>query len=144
MTLLISIIGVCCKPLVTILYGKEYVKTGLSMIILLIGIPFLAIGKVSSVYFYTNGKTRIHMQISFGVLLVNLVANFFLIPKYGIYGAAITSTVSYIFYAIVYLIVLSRYGIKARKILIVDKSDINMLKKGIISMKNKLLKAKNK
>ena len=90
MTLLISLIGICCEPLIKVLYGLEYASAGPSMIILLIGIPFLTIGKVSAVYFYTNGKTKIHMQIALVVLIVNLIMNFFIIPKYGIYGAAFT------------------------------------------------------
>ena len=110
------------------------------MIILLIGIPFLTIGKVSSVYFYTNGKTKVHMRIAFSVLVVNLVLNFLLIPKYGIYGAAFTSTVSYIFYAIVYLIMLNKYNISAKSIMIINKEDISLLKNYLLKLKKKILK----
>ena len=140
MTVVISIIGIFCKPLIKILYGEEFIQAGLSMIILLIGIPFLTIGKVSSVYFYTNGKTKVHMRIAFSVLVVNLVLNFLLIPKYGIYGAAFTSTVSYIFYAIVYLIMLNKYNISAKSIMIINKEDISLLKNYLLKLKKKILK----
>ena len=140
MTALISLIGICCKPLITILYGEEYAKAGLSMIILLIGIPFLTVGKVSSVYFYTNGKTKVHMRIAFAVLVLNLITNFILIPKYGIYGAAITSTVSYFFYGIVYLIILKKYQIDSKQIMIITKKDIMMLKNYFIKLKRRILR----
>ena len=48
-TLTICIIGVLCKPLITVLYGEEYVTAGACMIILLIGIVFASIGKVAPV-----------------------------------------------------------------------------------------------
>ncbi len=128
MTLLISLIGICCKPLIVVLYGSEYAQTGLSMIILLIGIPFLTIGTTSSVYFYTNGKTKLHMTIAFIVLLTNLLLNFIMIPKYGIYGAAITSSISYFIYAIIYLFALHKNGISYKKIIIITKKDIDLLK----------------
>ena len=138
MTVLISIIGLFCRPLVPILYGQEYNEAGLSMIILLCGIPFLTVGKVSSVYFYTNGKTRIHMLISFVVLILNIALNFVLIPQYGIYGAAFTSSVSYFLYAILYLIALSIVRIPVKEIILIDKSDFKLLKKIINEFNNKL------
>lgn len=143
MTVLISIIGICCKPLVTILYGADYFRAGMSMIILLIGIPFLTIGKVSSVYFYTNGKTKIHMNIALAVLLLNLGLNFVLIPKMGINGAAITSTLSYVFYGIVYLFFLNRYGINAKDIIIIYKKDIELLKMYFKKLARRLRRVKN-
>ena len=139
-TILISVIGVFCEPLITILYGDDYSAAGLSMIILLIGIPFLSVGKVSSVYFYTHGKTKLHMMISFLVLVLNVSLNFWLIPKYGIYGAALTSSLSYFLYATLYFIALSRAGIPVNKIVFITKDDYNMLKKYIIKFKKKIPK----
>ncbi len=140
MTAVISIIGICCKPLIGVLYGEEYIMAGLSMIILLIGIPFLSIGKVSAVYFYTHGKTKMHMNISIIVLIINLVLNVFLIPKYGIYGAAFTSTFSYIVYGLIYLIILGKSNFSIKELVIINKSDINLLKDKISSVKRKLKK----
>ena len=140
MTVIISIIGMICKPLITILYGMEFSGAGLSMIILLIGIPFLTIGKVSAVYFFTNGKTKIHMRIAFFVLVVNLIANLLLIPKYNIYGAAIASSISYIFYAIVYLIILGKYKIDPREIMIIHKGDLLLVKEYLLNIKKKIKK----
>ena len=137
-TVLISIIGMCCKPLIGILYGKEFIGAGLSMIILLIGIPFLAVGKVASVYYYTNGKTKMHMNISLSVLIINLLLNFYIIPKYGIYGAATTSTVSYIVYAVLYVFFLRKSEINPKNIFILDKGDFGLLRE----YTNKYLKMK--
>lgn len=139
-TLIISLIGICCKPLIGLLYGTDYLPAGLSMIILLIGIPFLSIGKVSSVYFYTNGKTKMHMYIALLVLIINLVLNYFLIPIYGIYGAALTSTISYIFYGIIYLIVLKKTDFSIKKIMIIDRNDMNKIKTYLFKLKRKLKK----
>ena len=37
------------------------------------------------------GKAHVNYWISFGALLITIPANYYLIPRYGIFGAAITS-----------------------------------------------------
>ena len=135
----ICIIGVLCKPLVTILYGVEYKAAGLAMIILLIGIPFCAIGKIAPTYFTTEGKTKVHLRVSAIVLTINLILNYIFIPNIGINGAAIASTIAYIFFGVIYIILLRKQGIEIKKIFFIQKKDINLLKKYIsnkISQRN--------
>lgn len=132
-TVIICIIGGLCKPLVTILYGVEYKATGVAMLILLIGIPFCSIGKIAPTYFTTEGKTKTHLKVSLIVLIINIVLNYILIPKIGINGAAIASTIAYIFFGIIYIILLKQQGIEIKKIFLIEKKDVNMLKKYILN-----------
>lgn len=127
-TCAICIIGILCKPLITILYGSEYAAAGTSMIILLIGIIFASVGKVAPAYFYTKGKPSIHLIVASIVLAINVSFNFILIPKMGINGAALASTISYIFYGIIYIIMLRREGISVKQLLMLQKEDITSLK----------------
>ena len=127
-TLVICIIGVLCKPLITVLYGQEYAPVGISMIILLIGIVFASIGKVSPAYFYTKGKPGIHLIVAAIVLAINILFNLVLIPKMGINGAALASTVSYFFYGAIYVFMLKREGISIKQLLIIQKEDIKDIK----------------
>ena len=127
-TLVICIIGIFCRPLITILYGEEYKEAGISMIILLIGIIFASIGKVAPAYFYTKGKPSIHLIVATIVLGINITLNFALIPVMGINGAALASTISYIFYGVIYIIMLKKEGISIKQLLILQKEDIKSLK----------------
>ena len=127
-TLIICIIGVLCEPLITVLYGEEYAPAGTSMIILLIGIVFASIGKVSPAYFYTKGKPSIHLIVAAVVLTINIALNFVLIPIMGINGAALASTVSYFFYGVIYILILGRDGISVKQLLIIQKEDIRSIK----------------
>lgn len=132
-TLIICIIGILCKPLVTILYGIEYEEAGMAMVILLIGISFVAIGKVAPAYFCTEGKTKIHLKVSSAVLIINIILNYILIPQIGINGAAIASTIAYIFYGLFYIVLLKKDGISIKKLLIPQKEEILLLKESILN-----------
>lgn len=130
-TLIICLIGCACKPLVRVLYGEEYIQAGNVMVILLLSIAIASIGKIVPTYFSTEGKSKIHLVVSAMVLLTNIIMNAILIPKIGILGAAIASTISYTFYGGLYLILLNRSGIKIKDMLFIQKSDIITIKKEI-------------
>lgn len=136
-TFVVCIIGILCKPLVTILYGNEYKAAGLAMIILLIGIPFCAIGKVAPAYFTTEGKTKVHMIVSAIVLTINLILNSLFIPILGINGAAIASTIAYVFFGIIYIILFKKQGMQIKKMLIIEKKDLQTIKKYILDKLSK-------
>lgn len=127
-TLIVCIIGMLCKPFIQIFYGVEYYTAGLAMIYLLIGIIFASIGKVTPAYYYTMGKPKVHLFVSATVLIINVICNYFLIPIYGINGAAIASSVSYTFYGLIYVIMLKKSGISVKKLFKVTKNDIIKLK----------------
>ena len=127
-TFAICIIGILMKPLVAVLYGQEYERAGVSMVILLIGIIFASIGKVAPAYFYTKGRPNIHLIVAAIVLVINLLLNFVLIPTIGINGAALASTISYLFYGLIYVLMLKKDGISIKQLLIIQKDDLKNLK----------------
>lgn len=133
-TMGICMIGILCKPLIEVLYGEEYSRAGIPMVILLIGIIFASMGKVAPAYFFTKGNSKIHLIVSSMVLAINLTLNAILIPKMGINGAALASTISYVFYGIVYIIMLKRDGIYTKEILLISKGDIKLIKESLFKM----------
>ena len=136
-TLIVCIIGILCRPLVKVLYGAEYLGAGSAMVFLLIGIIFASIGKVAPAYYYTMGKPNVHMVVSLMVLIINILCNYFLIPRYEINGAAIASSISYTFYGLVYIFMLSRSGISIKEIFRVSKRDIVAIKEQLFAKKRK-------
>lgn len=101
--LILSIIGIFMTPLIPMVYGKDFAPARQVTIILFIGVIFASIGKVSYPYFFTEGKPWIHLCITFLVFMFNLIFNLILIPIFGIRGAAISSTIAYFLYGVIYL-----------------------------------------
>ena len=117
---------------IRILYGTDFIGAYYSMLILLIGIPFMSIFKVISPLFIAEGKTgRYFLNLVFGVI-INVLLNYFLIPVLGGCGAAIATVSSQIVCGIV-AILLYRMDNKEKvsELLIPTKEDINTIKSAL-------------
>lgn len=134
-SLILSLIAIFLTPLISILYGQEYNRAMMIIIILVFGIVFATIGKVLYVYYITKGEPLIHLIITFVAFLTNFILNIFLIPKFGINGAALASTISYFIYGVVYLLVFKiKENISILKFFIIEKDEIKNIK-NLISIK---------
>lgn len=85
------------------LYGEKYAGSVIIVQILLTGIIFLTFGKVGSHYYVVKGRPSIHMYSALSIFLVNFALNIIMIPRYGINGAAIASSISYFVYGLIYV-----------------------------------------
>lgn len=83
------------NPLLSFLAGGEYQASGDSLRALLPGIIIFAPGAVLAGDFIGRGKPHWNTQASALTVVVNLIAAYFLIPRYGAVGAAWSSTVAY-------------------------------------------------
>ena len=82
-------------PLVQWLYGAEFIPSATTYAWLAPGVAFLGVNTILINYFASVGMPRISLVGPVMGLLANLVLNIALIPRYGIAGAAIASTLSY-------------------------------------------------
>lgn len=96
-------VGIPLCLLIPVVYGQAYAGAVGSTMILLAGVVFASVAKVSAPYFFTEGKPGFHLAITFCTLLLNAALNWLLIPVWGIAGAALASSVSYFFYGLFYL-----------------------------------------
>lgn len=108
-TAIIALGGVLCSPLIKIIFGDDYTMAINIFRILVVGVLFASIGKVSAPYFFAKGKPQIHLLVTFIVLVMNVVFNIVFIPLYGSLGAAIASTISYALYGFAYVTILVYY-----------------------------------
>jgi O-antigen/teichoic acid export membrane protein len=60
-------------------------------------------------YLLYHGKNRLILYLSLAAMVVSVTLNFWLVPRHGAYGAAITSIVTYTFLAILAIIYSRRY-----------------------------------
>lgn len=120
------------KLVIWILYGKEYLSCYKVVIILLLGVFSMSVFKILNPLYQATGKWIIY-TVALGISVgVNCVLNAITIPLIDIYGAAISSVISYSFCGgLLLFFYIREYHVKLRDILIIRNSDIKELRKRI-------------
>jgi len=95
--------------LIKVLYGKDYVLASSALEILSIGMIFAVLYVINISFFSGIGKPEINSIIVYSAALLNLTADFIMIPLFGIVGAAISTTASYFTMMTIGLIKIRRY-----------------------------------
>jgi len=90
----ILLISATAKPLVKLLYTNTYEAAGEPLMILAIGLGFLTIFNVLCHIAMGSGKPIMTSSSAFLILLIALILNTYLIPSYGLKGAAIATTIA--------------------------------------------------
>ena len=86
-------------------FGDRFIDSVNVINILLPGVIIFSVFKVLNGYFSGIGKIKIIIYSFSPILILNVLLNFYLIPKYGINGAAISSSISYSLGVFVLLII---------------------------------------
>jgi len=81
-------------PVITVLFGANYAAAVEPLKILVVGVAFMSFFAMSSGIFQGMGKPKIPMYVLLCVALLNIILNSYLIPLYGINGAAIATSIS--------------------------------------------------
>ncbi len=89
------IVGGAAYWLVPFLFSDKYINSVLPLVVLLPGIIALSVSKILSADFVSRGLPQYSLYISVLNFCLNLTFNIILIPKIGITGAALSSTLSY-------------------------------------------------
>ncbi|MDY6950025.1 MAG: polysaccharide biosynthesis C-terminal domain-containing protein [Thermodesulfobacteriota bacterium] len=83
-------------------YGKAYTEVSAIMWYMMPGIVAVVPFKIMRSDLAGRGLPHVAIYVSTGGLIVNVALNFLLIPKHGIRGAALATTVSYILATVVF------------------------------------------
>ncbi len=92
------------RRIISLLWGSDYDLMYPALILTVPGIFFLAISYLFSPTFAGKGKVNYNIYISVLSLVVVIVCNFFMVPAWGIIGAAIATTVGFAAMIILYFI----------------------------------------
>ena len=84
---ILLIIFIFSDPLMA-LYGKDFVESGKVLRVLLIGLFFNALTGPISVMLQMSEKQVLVQNVFLATTVINILLSFFLIPKFGIMGAA--------------------------------------------------------
>jgi O-antigen/teichoic acid export membrane protein len=114
------------KPIILLMFGADFLPSVSVMIWLLPGVLLLTIFKVLNMDMGGQGKPWFALKSMIPALVVNVILNLLVVPSYGALGAAFSSTVSYSFGAILFLVQYSKATqIPLREIFKFSKGDFS-------------------
>jgi len=90
------------KPLILFFWGREYNEMYEPLLLTMPGILFLAVSYLFSPIFAGTGKVKLNIIIAFCATIVVIVSNALLVPRLGIKGAAIATTIAFTVMMILY------------------------------------------
>ncbi|WP_213422577.1 polysaccharide biosynthesis C-terminal domain-containing protein [Bhargavaea massiliensis] len=96
---------------VLLYFGKDYIEAINPLKILLIGTVCYGLTRAFDPLIQVSGKLNQILYCSGAAVLINLVLNLLFIPKFGIEGAAIGTSISYIFIFIFKYILVQKMGL---------------------------------
>lgn len=124
----LALLGIPLSLLIPVFYGAAYAQAAPATMILLGGMVFAALAYISPQHFFSLGKPRIHLLLSGLTLLLNTLLNLLWIPVWGISGAALASSVSYLAFGLGYLAVfILRERFTLAELLALNRQDLKEL-----------------
>ncbi len=125
-------------PFIVICFGEKYERSYYPMVIILFGTLVMVYYKIIQAYNIIHKKQKYNFAFLVTAVIVNIILNSILIPKQGIYGAAIASLVSYTVCAACFVVEYKRFThSRIGEILILNKSDIILLRDFLTSSRKK-------
>jgi O-antigen/teichoic acid export membrane protein len=111
---------------VRLLFGAAFLPLVPALRVLLIGVVALSIGGVIANYFMLNaGKMRVPFTTAGIAAALCAVLSFLLIPRFGMLGAAISTTVAYLVQQTLSVAAFCREtGISPLRVLVIDREDV--------------------
>lgn len=125
--------------IVKLLYGSDFAESSTIIVMLLPGVLFMVIVKLLHSDLAGRGFPLYALWITIGPLILNVILNFILIPKYSIYGSAGATTISYAISGLLFLIVYSRREkVNIKSIILIQKEDVVYLYSMFEKIKGKI------
>lgn len=122
---ILSLIG---RTFINVVFGKLFNESFVPLLLLLPGLLAMTINFSYSNYFNSIGKPIVNAFIFLFGSLINILLLLIFLPNYGIYGAAISSSMTYIFISFLFIVKISRMdSIKISEFLLPKKEDIGLI-----------------
>jgi O-antigen/teichoic acid export membrane protein len=115
------------KLIINLLFGSQYISGYFSMQLLSIGIVFATVAAPGRVFLWGTGHLKEDTKIVVIAAVFNIITNLLLIPRWGIVGAALTTSLSY-------MITMILVSFKLKKIANIPFNGYNWLKIFIASI----------
>jgi O-antigen/teichoic acid export membrane protein len=103
---------VAFAPVIILVYGVEYLPALSPLLILVIWGFFRPVGNIGSGLLTAKGRQKLVMKITASTAVLNFILNVILIPAYHMEGAAVATTIAFIFGSVaIYLVLRKDYKI---------------------------------
>jgi O-antigen/teichoic acid export membrane protein len=127
------LVALFCRPIVRILLSPEFLPAVVPILFMLPGMLLRCCSKTLGIYFNGIGRPGVNSTAIVTAVVINVIAMYFLLPLYGISGAAISTSCGYLADATV-LILFYRFIFKHPvSLLIPQLGDIRYLSEVILS-----------
>jgi len=124
MLILSLLLSFLARPLVIIIFGLDFLPSVIPLILLLPGIIAFGVGGVLAADLGGRGKPQFAVYSSLGCLIIDTILNFILIPRWGVSGASIASSISYSVDTLMMLIAFLKVSKKSLvEVLLIKKED---------------------
>ena len=121
--------AIAVPALIPVAFGSRYSQSIISFLSLLPGIALLSGSRVLANDIAARGKPELNMALAIVVLVVNVFGNIFLIPRLGVAGAALSTSISYSIDFALRLCLHHRFtGINPLMNVLIQKSDFARLR----------------
>lgn len=123
-------LAVLAKPVITIIFGAEFLPAEPALLLLLPGIVFYCVTNLLTSYVVGRGHPQENNRALALAFLTNVLANLYFIPRWGIIGAALASTLSYTLATLYLLWAYQRLsGASLHEMIWLQRNDFQFLKK---------------
>ncbi len=135
----VLIVGTACvailllgRLLIRLLYEDRFLPAVTPMFILLPGILMISVAKVLSSDLIARGHPRANLWAGLAAVASNVACNVVLIPRMGISGAALASTVSYTLYlAVIAIFFMRATGVRLGSFIVPTAGDARYLARAV-------------
>lgn len=142
----ISLMSIACcmigffvigKPFISLLYGADFLPSYNIVLILIFGAFSMSIFKLIGTVLVSQGKRAMHFTALAISVTINIFSNILTIPKWGMYGAAWSSVLSYTACAwIVIPYFCKTFGFAIKDLFVLSKDNIVSIK-GLVKRNDK-------
>ena len=117
------------KPVISLFYGAEYYDSYHIVTITSIGILSVSYFKLIAQYNIVNKKQKLNVLMLSIAIVVDIVLNLLFIPRWGINGAALATSIGNFVCGVVFIIYFSKIsGIPVSRFFIFQKEDFKFIK----------------
>jgi len=132
-----TIVALLCPFLIPLVFGAKFSPSVAVIFWLMPGVVALSAAKVISADLAARGKPEYSMSFAFVALAVTVVLDFLLIPKMGIRGAALASSVSYVLDSALLLATLKyKFRISWKDLFIPAQNEFNVYQVALLRCKS--------
>ena len=97
----VAIVSATSREIILLIYSTPYLSASIPLSILIIGIGFFTVYLILTTIITAGDNPNLSMWLNIVILIVSIIANLYLIPRYGIIGASIGTSIAMIIGAII-------------------------------------------